>query len=550
MYLEIITTILLLILIVGMIKPSIILKRSKRPARIKIFIFWLVSSFLIGIAMSFGGSIHNHLSPKYISKNEAIEDIYYFVKTAEQIHVDLYHTISKDRFHFFVRQLQKSIPDSISVAEFSKKMRVLVGRLNDGHTNVFFAKELIDNYKKEKCVLPFMIRIENDKIIIKESNSDKLSMGDELVSINGIKTHELLKLIQYASADNEANKIKRLEKYFPYYFYIEYNLRDSVHIRIIRNGKALNKNVLLTKRMGNRGATKYSYKTIDSSIALLRINTFWGIDRNRYISFLDSSFKKIKDENIHSLVIDVSKNRGGNSDYGALILPYINVLKYKFVQKYQIKTSKPEKKYFRKMFIKWYMYPLYPLAFLSENGRVYLFKKNGTVNDVSVGVEKLKPVVNAYQGPVFIFTSNETYSAAADFVSAFVYAKRGKVIGDTVGQPYSGFIDAIPVILPHSKLQAMVSYKKYEYVGANETNTQRGMAPDIYFNVDAIKSETELDNKLIAIIHTADKKYSTLCRQAGLKVSRENPFAAHSLFGYMRSRISFNIISKRTRVWN
>jgi len=73
--------------------------------------------------------------------------------------------------------------------------------------------------------------------------------------------------------------------------------------------------------------------------------------------------------------------------------------------------------------------------------------------------EKLKAVKNAYKGKVCILTSDGTYSAAADFAVAFRYAKRGLIVGDTIRQPYSGFIDRIPVILPNSKLYGGVSFK-------------------------------------------------------------------------------------------
>ncbi len=217
--------------------------------------------------------------------------------------------------------------------------------------------------------------------------------------------------------------------------------------------------------------------------------------KKNYYKFLANSFDQINNENTKILIIDLRNNGGGNSYYGAVLLQYLGVTKFRFLKKYVIKTSKPEKKYFRKTHIKWYMYPLYPFAIFSKIGRILLFKKNGTLTDVNIKDEVLKIKKKYYKGKVYLLTSNNTYSAAADFAVAFRGAKRGLILGDTIGQPYSGFIDRIPVILPNSELKGGVSYKKYEYVGTNETNKNQGIEPDVYIEI-----KTELNEQMIKII--------------------------------------------------
>ena len=227
-------------------------------------------------------------------------------------------------------------------------------------------------------------------------------------------------------------------------------------------------------------------------MAVLKINTFGGLNHKKYSAFLNESFDDIQSKSITHLLIDLTDNGGGNSGYGEMIYPYLNISKVKYHQLYQIKTSQPEKKSIRKRFIKWYMYPLYPFGAFTKMGRILLYKKNGSITELNTGETNFKVKDNAFKGKVKVLTSNSTYSAASDFVVGFKYAKRGEVIGDTLGQPYSGYIDKIEFELPHSKIMAGVSFKKYEYVGTNNSNKFKGIEPDIFLDVDAFKNKEKL----------------------------------------------------------
>ena len=140
--------------------------------------------FTIIILLGFSFNIHSQV---YVSKAKAIEDIDFFFDNAEQIHPNLYFKISKSDLSKHIYSLKNNINDSISINEFSRKMRVLVNYIGDGHTNVVFSKELVDKYHNERSRLPFKIKINSDKFIVKETQTAKLLEGDEILSINKIK---------------------------------------------------------------------------------------------------------------------------------------------------------------------------------------------------------------------------------------------------------------------------------------------------------------------------------------------------------------------------
>ncbi len=436
-------------------------------------------------------------SGNYITKKQAIQDIDFFIDQAQQIHPNLYFKISKSEFKYQSLIITNQIKDSISVNEFSKQMRVLSNHLGDGHTNVNFSNYLRQQYLTKTARLPFKVYIKNNKFYISSSNNKELNKNDEILSINQISNAELLQLIKYTVADIDAFKIKLLEKYFSYYFFIEYGYTNQIEIKFKRDDKIISKSIDLIKTDLTKTSKKYTIQFFDST-AILKINSFGGLDKKDYTQFLEQTFNTIKTKPITNLIIDLTNNGGGNSKFAEMIYPYLNISTVKYHQLYEIKTSKPEKKSIRKRFIKWYMYPLYPLGIFPKMGRILLYKKNGTITSIKTNETHFKPKPNSFNGKVMVLTSNSTYSAAADFVVGFKYSKRGKVIGDTIGQPYSGYIDKIEFNLPNSGISAGVSFKKYEYYGTTSINKLKGVEPDIYFNVEQY-SGNQLYKKAISL---------------------------------------------------
>ncbi len=449
--------------------------------------------------------INNVFSQTYITRNEALEDIDYFFRQAEQIHPDLYFKVSKTDMQTKILDLKKSVKDSISIDEFSKKLSAVVNLIGDAHTNIGISKHLRKKYYREKTRLPFGVKISGNTFYVSKPETEKLKEGDIIVSVNNIKSNDFNKLTRYVVCDIESQKPKFLGKYFSYYFFIEYEISDSINITVNRNGKIITTQLTLNAyRKKPRG--KYDFFRINDTVAVLKINSFANINKKHYKSFLDSIFNRLSDnKNLTTLVIDLKNNGGGTTSYAVMLFPYINVTTYRLHQKYEIKTGKAVKKYFGKRYIKWFMYPFYPFAYFSRMGRIYFFKKNGSITSIATKERRLKAKSNAFKGKVYVLTSAGTYSAAADFVYAFSYSKRGKIIGDTVGQPYTGYIDRIPVTLPNSKLRGGVSFKRYEYVGANENNKHQGISPDLYFDADNYKNEAELYDGLTSKIRNAGR---------------------------------------------
>lgn len=73
-----------------------------------------------------------------ISSQLVINDINFLIKTLEEVHPDLYHSITKEEFDYLADSIKQSIQVDISREELMKKLTPLLKSINDGHTNIKF----------------------------------------------------------------------------------------------------------------------------------------------------------------------------------------------------------------------------------------------------------------------------------------------------------------------------------------------------------------------------------------------------------------------------
>lgn len=103
-----------------------------------------------------------------------------------------------------------------------------------------------------------------------------------------------------------------------------------------------------------------------------------------------------------------------------------------------------------------------------------LHKHDGGVIEAALRPER-------FTGTLFVITSNQTYSAAADFATIVQDNDMGIIIGEPTGGKPNSYGSSIVLQLPESKAKAAISYKWFERPdkGAS-TYDADSLAPDIY----------------------------------------------------------------------
>ena len=164
-----------------------------------------------------------------------------------------------------------------------------------------------------------------------------------------------------------------------------------------------------------------------------------------YTDRLSEFFSAVRDNNIGNIAVELRSNGGGTPEVINEFLRYINISDYKLFGGTDIRIG----------------------------GNLISYRDEITPN---------KHVDNAFDGRVYVLTSQYTFSSAMDFATVIQDNGIGKVIGETPGNMPTAYGDKLGFQLPESKLLLGVSYKKFYRVDIDKS--EEPLIPDCTVNAD------------------------------------------------------------------
>ena len=253
-----------------------------------------------------------------------------------------YYSCPQETYDSVKRIVAGRLKDSMSVSDVYKAFYPLVQILNDAH----FSIHLSDNYKYPDGTLyfPFKVIINKNQLFIDEnlSSNTTIKSGEEIISINDIPVKNIIERIRSRNfkIENEENLFERLEGVFSFRLNSLFGSRTKFSIQtkdqkiVDLPGVTKDKLVLPT----TKSDSLYSFKILNDgtiNTGYIRIGSLiWDNEhseqRNILDSFLITSFKKIKENSIQHLIIDIRNNGGGSSVLAKDILDYITDSPYTF----------------------------------------------------------------------------------------------------------------------------------------------------------------------------------------------------------------------------
>lgn len=305
------------------------------------------------------------------------------------------------------QEYQNFIPkvlETTSTYDYYKVLQSFYSLLNDGHTRVVVPWQLRITQEVNP---PFKTELVDGKVFVSEIFNDTLTsrglmVGMEITKIDDIEVHK------YAS-----------EMVKPYVFYstiqdmniqvYENNLLRGHIDRPIKIENNEGEKIFVSRKMTKSEVETgvFEFEVLENNIGHLKINQFWG---DNIISEFDELFPELMKTS--KLIIDVSENSGGNSDYAHYILKHLvgepfNTSRWKSL--------------------------IYVPAYASWN------QTEKWMDNLGSTVEPFEDSLKKYTNPLAVIISEKTYSAGEDFVSAFTSTNRGTTIGrrtaGTTGNP-------------------------------------------------------------------------------------------------------------------
>jgi hypothetical protein len=257
------------------------------------------------------------------------EDIDRFGKTIEELGVNPYINISRQRFRAQVSDLKARVSSPLTRREFQQQLIPLAASLRLSHTYV--SLDLGDRQSYEQAggrYFPFDVAVEGQRLVVRRSRSKSaLGVGEEILSINGIQAKALVdSMMPYAfGATAEAKKLEVESKFALWLWWLhgftgpyavktataEYEVSGEAPAPTGSTGHVLQEH------------EKYEFTPIDAATGRLTIREFVILDEALFYKFLESTFQDIQKRSIRNLIIDIRGNPGGGDQYAIELATYI-----------------------------------------------------------------------------------------------------------------------------------------------------------------------------------------------------------------------------------
>lgn len=394
-----------------------------------------------------------------LTKAQAKADLDYVAIAVKDVHPNPFNVVSEAKFNRSVAKAKRGIKESVSTLDFYAIATPLLATLGDNNTRLKFS---LENWKEANPLcFPFNPIVKGNKLYAPQQ--DFIPAGVEITGITCKSTEEiLLQLKNLNNIDREVHS-SVMENSFIEQYGLTYGFTEYHVVKFIHNGKvktiSLNaiRFVDLLKELEEAQIEKipFKFELIDAKTALLRIDGF--VQPESYSAFLNNSFSTIREMEIENVLIDIRNNTTGGSELVDELLQYIANKPYQLYGTIQTKHGQ---------------------GISADDAAILSKHKPGELH-----VEEMKPLKeigfnpNRFNGNVYVLTSGQTRSVAADFVWCFQYFEMGTVIGEETGGKVVSFGDIVNNTLPNSKLDLHISHKVYYGYGATE-NEQNGVIPD------------------------------------------------------------------------
>lgn len=364
-------------------------------------------------------------------------------------------------------QLINNSPARANLMDYFEMVSRLCALSNEGHFAMGSWSDTVHKGITENtyAYLPLYVVALNNQLYVWKDLSDESSLadGDEILSINGRETSQVLaNLHQAIPADGNISTYKeyQLSISFPfaYYFFGEQAATFTIvstheNTEKTQTLKALTRDKQIINYEKRYGPTAKKAPSIDDfyelhlqdNYALLKLKSF----SYQYIEgykikskkLYKEVFKKIAAAGVQNLIVDLRGNTGGRNEFADDILPYI--------------IKEGHKTPFLKKTVSW-------------KGKEKKYKVPG--------VKK-----NAFLGKIYVLVNGATYSSGATLARYLKEYGRAMVLGEEAGTRYEGFAAGSKqyVNLPHSGLRIGIPrYHIFFPASQLQTTQNRGLLPD------------------------------------------------------------------------
>ena len=415
-----------------------------------------------------------------INKEKLLKDIDLLYQGLDKFHTGMYWYTPKDSVDFAFQKARNKINSDLNVLEFHKIIAPLVALTREDHTDIYLPDFVGKKLNSETRFLPFRVVFLGKELYIINNGSDFESLdleGKIIEFINGETPTEIVEKIgNLFASDGFIKTVKYSDlrgfNFSKYYFYnygqisqFEIKLKGIKEPLIINSKEIKSINELFKSRYKDKKENKekdlLEFKILNDSTAYLGIHDFDNptirkdSEDKSLKRFLSRSFETVKENNIQTLIIDVSENGGGSEGNEGLLYSYFGENYQKYL-KVRAKTQKAilDNGVDKPIKLKTFGFLERTFHNIKQSDKSYERKLNAGHGLMAY---KREPKFK-FKGKVYIIISPITYSGGSEFANMMFSQGLATFVGQETGGGYLGNTSGYSqtLILPNSQIEIKI----------------------------------------------------------------------------------------------
>ncbi|WP_337044078.1 S41 family peptidase [Emticicia sp. 17c] len=452
---------------------------------------------------------------------EQIKDDLTKLKTEiEKYHPDPYKYISKEKYQSLYDSIVPTIKGRLTLREAYFTLLPMVQAIGCGHTHMILDKRLLSKNPSgsdRPKYFPFSVRLINNQLLVSRNYSaeKKITRGTEILAIDGQPVKEILQNLEHKSYYNGDGINLNARKYytireFRKLYYIWKGEQDSFLISYRKQGQEKPKTIKIEAKdtyfMEKMLETRYpdvdedttgmvSYRVIDSTqkVALVDVRSFMydfkNIGKGNFEGETKKIFRKLEENKIENLILDLRGNSGGLLEYSIFLLRYFTNQPFEayrlgFRDESLQKLKQDYKKYDG----------VYAREAASRLNTEFSVRSSDGFLESKYAQKQRPHDEFRFNKNVYVLMNGGTFSAAALLVSKLHNMGVGTYIGMGCGGAYDGCSAAqfSTIQLPNTSLEIYLPLGKISYNIDAEKYNKPILQPDFEVNAnldDFLKNE-------------------------------------------------------------
>lgn len=428
-----------------------------------------------------------------LSPEQQKEDVEFVKKQLFDAHANPFTELTQKQYTQVFDSIEQKINGPVDVTTFLKLIKPTISWLSDEHAGFDLdTAKLSPEFRSKSIFPPFTLKRQGkayiiDKLLTANSN---LKSGDTVLQVNGVPVATLLNRCTHYTTGFPGQRYQTALAQFGYLY--TWAMDDTEDHFTIRTGYkkdivigGTNFKTWFKYRISHAGfaqdcARMISYTRFGDAgyINACSFSTHSDKEADSLKTVINKLFAQAKSDKVKYLFIDVSKNSGGNSEIGDML---INDFYAKPYLGYQCNWRRSDE--YLKLIKSW-----------GINDSVYASRPAGSIihsDAYQITPDAVNP--NRFTGKLYVIVGNGTFSSAMMFATIIKDNHIATLVGQTPenGHP-DHFGEVYNATLPNSKISIRFGVKEWiRPVGKLADNNLR---PDV--TIDPNKSIEEIIRQL------------------------------------------------------